>query len=84
MIKNERFDKILQVLETEKYSTIENLAELLYVAPVTVRRDLKKLEQDGLVSTYYRGVSLLHDPSKETLLVVRKNYNNRKNISQKK
>ena len=85
MIKNERFDKILQILETEKYSTIENLAKLLYVSPVTARRDLKKLEQDGLVSTCYGGVSLVHDPSKELPWVVRKNYNNtiKKHIAKK-
>lgn len=85
MIKNERFDKILQILEIEKYSTIENLAKLLYVAPVTVRRDLKKLEQDGLVSTCYGGVSIVHDPSKETPWVVRKNHNNmiKKQIAKK-
>ena len=85
MIKNERFDKILQILETEKYSTIENLAKLLYVSPVTARRDLKKLEQDGLVSTCYGGVSLVQDPSKETPWVVRKNHNNmtKKHIAKK-
>lgn len=85
MIKNERFDKILQILETEKHCTIENLSKLLYVAPVTVRRDLKKLEQDGLVNTCYGGVSLAHDPSKETPWIVRKNHNNmiKKHIAKK-
>ena len=49
MIKNERFDTIMEILKQEKYSTPNDLAKRLYVSPVTIRRDLKKLESDGLV-----------------------------------
>lgn len=76
MIKNERFDKILQILESQHYSSIDNLAKLLYVAPVTIRRDLKKLEEDGLVSTCYGGVSLPQNVNTDTPWIVRKNMNN--------
>ena len=58
MIKNERFDSIMEILKREKYSTPDKLSKMLYVSPVTIRRDLKKLESDGLVSTCYGGVSL--------------------------
>ncbi len=76
MIKNERLDKIIEILEKENYSTVDHLAKLLFVAPVTIRRDLKKLEQNGLVNTCYGGVSLMHDPNKETPWITRKKFNN--------
>ena len=75
MIKNERFDSILEILKKEKYSTPSDLAKKLYVSPVTVRRDLKKLENDGLVSTCYGGVSIVSHSNREVPLAVRENFN---------
>lgn len=75
MIKNERLDQIMAILKEEKYSSINHLAETLYVAPVTIRRDLKKLEQDGLVSTCYGGVSIVSHTNRDVPLAIRENFN---------
>lgn len=75
MIKNERFDSILEILKQEKYSTPNELAKRLYVSPVTIRRDLKKLESDGLVNTCYGGVSIVSHENRDVPLAVRENFN---------
>ncbi len=74
MIKNERLDKIMEILEKEQYSTPDTLASQLFVSPVTIRRDLKKLEQDGLVSTCYGGVSIANNKL-DVPLSLRENFN---------
>ena len=75
MNKNERFDSIMEILKQEKYSTPNELAKRLYVSPVTIRRDLKKLECDGLVSTCYGGVSIISHDNRDVPLAVRENFN---------
>lgn len=81
MIKNERFDSIMEILRQEKYSTPNDLAQQLYVSPVTIRRDLKKLEQEGLVNTCYGGVSLVSHDNREVPLSIRENFNENIKIS---
>ena len=75
MIKNERFDSIMEILKREKYSTPDKLSKMLYVSPVTIRRDLKKFESDGLVSTCYGGVSIVTHDNRDVPLCVRENFN---------
>ena len=75
MIKNERLDSIMEILTQEKYCTPNDLAKRLYVSAVTVRRDLKKLENDGLVSTCYGGVSIVTHDNRDVPLAVRENFN---------
>ncbi len=58
MIKTERQNKILEILESKKYCTVEFLAKYLYVAPITIRRDLTSLEAEGLLIRCYGGASL--------------------------
>lgn len=77
MIKNERLDKIVEILKEVKYSSVDNLAGKLYVSPVTIRRDLKKLEQNGFVSTCYGGVSLIESENTDVPFIIRKNFNNK-------
>lgn len=76
MIKNERLDQILSILKDEKYSSADRLAKKLFVSTVTVRRDLKKLEQDGFVNICYGGVSLAQDTNRDVPLEIRENFNN--------
>lgn len=75
MIKNERFDSIMEILRREKYSTPNALAKKLYVSAVTIRRDLKKLENDGLVTTCYGGVSIVSHDNRDVPLAIRENFN---------
>ncbi len=75
MIKNERLDSIMEILKHDKYSTPNELAKKLYVSAVTIRRDLKKLENDGLVSTCYGGVSVVTHSNRDVPLAIRENFN---------
>lgn len=76
MIKNERLDQIISILKDEKYSSADRLAKQLFVSTVTIRRDLKKLEQDGFVNICYGGVSLVQDTNRDVPLEIRENFNN--------
>lgn len=76
MIKNERLDQIIELLQKEKYCSVAYLAQTLYVAPVTIRRDLKKLEQDGIVNTCYGGASIITNTNRDVPLDIRENFNN--------
>lgn len=71
MIQNERQDQIMALLEEEKHCTVKFLANRLYVTPITIRRDLKVLEEQGYVSKCYGGVSIIDHSNREVPLVVR-------------
>jgi DeoR family myo-inositol catabolism operon transcriptional repressor len=58
MIKNERIDKVLEIIREEKYITVEKLVNKLHYSPATIRRDLTQLEKLGLVKKSYGGVSV--------------------------
>lgn len=44
MLKEERYDKILEILEEENYVTAHKLSKMLYVSLPTIRRDLTELQ----------------------------------------
>lgn len=73
---NERLAKILEILEREKYCTTEHLANTLYVVPTTIRRDLKKLEQQGLISRKRGGASIISHDNHNVPFVVWRNSSN--------
>ena len=75
MIKNERLDSIIEILKRDKYKTPDELAKQLYVSAVTIRRDLKILEKDGLVNTCYGGVSIVSHNNRDVPLAIRENFN---------
>lgn len=58
LIQFERQQEILKILQTEKSSTVKNIAKKIYSSEATVRRDLKKLELCGYVKNVYGGVIL--------------------------
>lgn len=60
---SKRRNEILQILKRDKTVKNEALAELLHTSPLTIRRDLQALEDDGLVKRYYGGATLLDEPS---------------------
>ena len=45
MLKEERYDKILDILETEQYVSALQLSQMLYVSLPTIRRDLAELQR---------------------------------------
>ena len=54
----ERHSAILKKLSTEKYVEVLDLCESLGVSAVTIRKDLKLLEQKGLLFRTHGGASL--------------------------
>ncbi len=75
MIPNERLNKLLEILENEKYCTTEYLAQKLFVVPVTIRRYLKLLERDGLIIRCHGGASIITHNNRNVPYIVRKNEN---------
>lgn len=60
---SKRRTEILTLLKTNKSVKNEELAELLHTSPLTIRRDLQALEEEGLVKRFYGGATLLDEPS---------------------
>ena len=58
MYKCEREDEILELLSKNEYVTVEYLSKRMSVSSSSIRRDLKNLEERGLVSRSYGGVKL--------------------------
>ena len=56
MDNEQRQQQILQILDMLHFASIEELAEHIFVSGATVRRDIAKLQQKGLVKTVYGGV----------------------------
>lgn len=55
MLKEERYEKILDILEEEKYITAAALARRLYVSLPTIRRDLALLQQQNRIVRSHGG-----------------------------
>ena len=55
MFKEERYDKILQILEKEEYATASFLAEKLFVSLPTMRRDLAELSRRNQIVRSHGG-----------------------------
>lgn len=58
MFKNQRLDKILQMLEEKQHLTVPELMQKLYVSEATARRDIATLEKNNLIVKGYGGISL--------------------------
>lgn len=71
MLKSERMDSIMEILHNKKHATVDYLAKHVYASKVTIRRDLKKMEDLGLVIRSYGGVTLIDTDNKSVPLVLR-------------
>ena len=58
MLKSERQEMILEILQNCKYITTQELAEKTFASYSSVRRDLEELEDSGLISRSYGRVEL--------------------------
>ena len=52
---NDRQKQILDITQKKQRVTVSQLAKTLYVSEMTVRRDLDRLERDGLLRRYHGG-----------------------------
>ncbi|MDO4594372.1 MAG: DeoR/GlpR family DNA-binding transcription regulator [Tissierellia bacterium] len=62
----ERLKEILSILEKNQSIKIVDLCDKLYVSRSTIRRDLLKLEEEGVIKRYYGGVRLINNSSQES------------------
>lgn len=58
MYKCEREDEILALLNDTEYATVEYLSRKMNISPSSIRRDLKNLEERGMVKRSYGGVKI--------------------------
>lgn len=60
MFAEERYLRIMEVVNREGKATVAELSDALGVSPVTVRRDLEKLEEKELLIRTHGGAMALH------------------------
>lgn len=61
MLKEERYDKILQILEEEKYISAQKLSKMLYVSLPTIRRDLTELQRRNQIIRSHGGAKKIQE-----------------------
>ncbi len=71
MIIAERQDAILRLLQGKKYLSIGDICSQLHYSESTLRRDLKRMEKEGLLIQTRGGVSADTHPNMETPLAMR-------------
>ena len=85
MLKSERQEMILEILQECKYTTAQALAERTFSSYSSVRRDLEELEDSGLINRSYGKVELANRNSILISYPIRINKNSaQKNIIAKK
>lgn len=85
MLKSERQEMILELLQECKYITTEELAKKTFASYSSVRRDLEELENSGLINRSYGKVELANRNSLLISYPMRINKNSaQKNIIAKK
>ena len=75
MLAVERKNRILSILQEEKKVVVGSLAKQFDVSEETIRRDLEKLEHEGLVVKAYGGAVLNENMQSDLPLSVRKRTN---------
>ena len=75
MLALERRNLILEKLQVEKRVVVSELSQLYDVSEETIRRDLDKLEKEGLAIKSYGGAVINEDVSIDLPFNVRKNQN---------
>ena len=59
MLKEERYDKILDILEKERYVSASKLSKMLYVSMPTIRRDLAELVRRHQIVRSHGGAKII-------------------------
>jgi len=75
MLAVERKNRILAILQSEKRVVVGELSKRFDVSEETIRRDLEKLENEGLVVKSYGGAVLNEENQTDMPLAVRKRTN---------
>lgn len=75
MYKCEREDEILALLNETEYATVEYLSRKMNISTSSIRRDLKNLEERGLVNRSYGGVKISQSSGKHIPFSLRSHEN---------
>ena len=75
MLKQERQNSILEIVKERKYCTVNYLSNVLFVAPITVRRDLKEMEDLGLITRCFGGATVPQHENREVPFAIRNKSN---------
>ncbi|MBE6529233.1 MAG: DeoR/GlpR transcriptional regulator [Ruminococcaceae bacterium] len=75
MYKCEREDEILALLNETGYATVEYLSGKMNISASSIRRDLKNLEERGLVKRSYGGVKIVESGGKRVPFDLRSHEN---------
>lgn len=75
MLKQERQNSILEIVKERKYCTVNYLSNVLFVAPITVRRDLKEMEDLGLITRCFGGATVPQYENREVPFEIRNKSN---------
>ena len=75
MYKCERQDEILALLSETEYATVDYLARKMSISSSSIRRDLKNLEERGLVTRSYGGVKIAEASGKKIPFSLRSHEN---------
>ncbi len=73
MLMVTRLGKIKEIVQEKKSVTVSELSELFHVTPETIRRDLKTLEDDGVLKKTYGGAYLEDGVSNEVNYSIKEN-----------
>ena len=80
MIKKERQETILKIIRERRYCTVNYLSKQLFVAPITIRRDLTEMETAGLVARCFGGATIPEYENREVPFEIRNKSNASKGI----
>ena len=84
MALNERQHQIFDITQQKKRVSVEYLAKKLYVSEMTIRRDLKLMEDEGLIKRYHGGALVHNDYVQYPLyLRMRVNEKEKRDLAQK-
>ncbi len=75
MLKKERQNTILNIVKERKYCTVDFLSKQLYVAPITIRRDLDVMESEGLITRCFGGATVPDYENREVPFEIRNKSN---------
>lgn len=75
MLSGERRNEIRQIMRNEKSVSVEDLAARFGVSPSTVRRDLDRMADDGMIRRTYGGAFLMENLSSELPISLREHEN---------
>ncbi|WEG13447.1 DeoR/GlpR family DNA-binding transcription regulator [Pullulanibacillus sp. KACC 23026] len=80
LFASERRLKIMEILNKKKRITVKELSNITKVSEATLRLDLTKLEEEGLLNRTHGGAVLIESPNNETVFSVRKKKNKEQKV----